>query len=196
MRLWTIQSMAAWELLQREQVLVAAPRYIDEDFIEPYTWLTKQMEYRLRSKSDSWPLWAWYQWNGINRPKPDLRSIGHLPKGERGVRIEFEQSDDGVLLSDFVLWHYVLNYWYLPETEADSDAFMAELSEHNLDDFLKRLLPAPYRQRIEDSWNRIFDLNWFDEYLTQPYSQKSIQATFWKLRFHQIRDVKAFTSRG
>ena len=45
-----------------------------------------------------------------------LAVCGHLPKGERGVRLELQVADDRVLLSDFDLWHYVLNYWYLPET--------------------------------------------------------------------------------
>ncbi len=190
--------MAAWKILQREQVLFADQRYSEDLFLDAYRWMTKQMERRIESKSEimSLPLWAWYQWDGIERRKPDLRSSGHLPKGQRGVRIEFEQSATGVLLSDFDLWHYVLNYWYLPRTIAEGDAFEAELSKHNLSFFEMKPLPVhAYHQRIEDSWNRIFDLDWVEEEISEPYAKKRIQATFWKLHFDQIKDVQVFTAR-
>ena len=197
MKLWTIQNMAAWEFLQREQVLVADRRYSIDCFREPYTWMVRQMRRRIRDNSETWPLWplwAWYQWRGIDRRKPDLRYRDHLGDGdERSVRIEFEQPDSGALLSDFQLWNYVLNRCYLPETRAAGDAFRAELREHNIEPALR--LPAAYHRRMADSWNRIFDLDWSPEGDKEPRDQKQIQATFWKLHLHQIRDVKFFTKR-
>ncbi|UYZ73367.1 DUF3841 domain-containing protein [Moraxella bovis] len=56
-------------------------------------------------------MWAWYHAHGANKPKPDLRKSGHLPKGERGVRIEFTLPKERVLLSNFDGWHAVLNDW-------------------------------------------------------------------------------------
>ena len=194
MTLWTIQSIAAWKILQREQVLFADQRYSEALFLDAYKWMAKKMEYRIEPESEitSLPLWAWYQWEGKRR-KPDLRSSGYLSKGQRGVRIEFEQSDKGVLLSDFELWHYVLNYWYLPRTVADGEAFEAELSEHNLSFFEMKPLPvSAYHQRIEDSWDRIFDLDWVDEEITHPFGKKSIQATFWKLHFGSNKRCAVF----
>jgi hypothetical protein len=38
---------------------------------------------------------------------------------ETGVRLELEIPDGTALLSDFSLWHYPLNYWYLPSTGED-----------------------------------------------------------------------------
>ncbi|MDE2697933.1 MAG: DUF3841 domain-containing protein [Gemmatimonadota bacterium] len=197
MTLWTIQSIAVWKILQREKVLFADQRYSEVLFFDAYRWMVKQMERRIESESEttSLPLWAWYQWEGKRR-KPDLRRSAHLPKGQCGVRIEFEQSDKGVLLSDFELWHYVLNYWYLPRNVADGEAFEAELSEHNLSFFEMKPLPVrAYHQRIEDSWDRIFDLDWTEEEISDPFSKKSIQATFWRLHLDQIRDVHFFTAR-
>ena len=190
--------MPAWKILQREKVLFADQRYSEDLFLDAYRWMTRQMKHRIESKSEtvSLPLWAWYQWDGIERRKPDLRSSGHLPKCQRGVRIEFEQSDKGVLLSDFDLWHYVLNYWYLPQTVTEREVFEAELSKHNLSFFEMKPLPVrAYHQRIEDSWNLIFDLDWVDEEISEPYDRKRIQATFWKLHFDQIKDVQVFTAR-
>ena len=87
--------MAAWKILQREQVLFVDQRYSEDLFLDAYRWMTKQMEHRIESESEtmSLPLWAWYQWDGIERRKPDLRSSGHLPKGQRGVRIEFPKAN-------------------------------------------------------------------------------------------------------
>ena len=202
MTLWTIQSIAAWNILQREQVLFADQRYSSDLCLDAYRWLVKQMERRIgpRPENTSLPLWAWYQWDDVKRRKPDLRFSAHLPQGQRGVRIEFEQSDKGVLLSDFVLWHHVLNYSYLPRTIADDEAFDAEfdaeLSKHNLSFSETKHLPVrAYHQRIEKSWERIFDLDWFAEDITHPVDKKSIQATFWQLHFDQIRDVQFFTAR-
>ena len=205
MTLWTIQTFAAWEKLQRSQVLVCNPRYSlpsrdlwsSDRTRGAYAWMVKQMRRRLEAQSEaSFPLWGWYQYNGIKQRKPDLRRRAHLPKGTRGVRIEFEAPEKTVLLSDFDLWHFALNYYYLPENEADDDAFERLLSDHNLtSEHLASTKRAPYHQRIQASWECIFDLTWEEEYCAHPYSEKSIQATFWKLHMHQIRDVKVFTSR-
>ncbi len=182
--------MTAWKILQREQVLFTDPKYSDDLFRPFYRWMTKQMECRIGFKPEavSLPLWAWYQYDGIERRKP----------AQRGARIKFEQSDKGVLLSDFGLWNYVLNDQYLPRTTADYEAF--EAFENNL--FAGRLPVRAYQQglreyseRKEDSWNRIFDLDWVAEGITTPYEEKRIQATFWELHFDQIKDVQVFTAR-
>ncbi len=43
-------------------------------------------------------------------------------------RLKLECPADRVLLSDYSLWHYVLNYWYLPSSEADGDAFERDIA--------------------------------------------------------------------
>ena len=191
MILWTIQSIKAWEELQQRSVLYANPRYVDNDFLPAYGWMTEQMRKRLgmRPSEDSLPLWAWYQWEDERSRRPDLRSSGHLPKGEPGVRIEFEIEDNLVLLSDFELWHYVLNYWYLPTSEAEGESFEAELANQGLSFYETKPLPNPiYHKRIEKNWERIFDMEWAPEGIASPTPEKSIQATFWELC---IDDVKS-----
>lgn len=130
--------------------------------------------------------------------KPDLRSSGHLLKGERGVRIEFRVSDRLILLSDFDLWHYVLNYWYLPESEKDAEDFEAELSRRGLSYYsTKPLRNAAFHKKITESWARIFDLDWADrkQSIAHPRAKKSIQASCWELRRNQVRDVRFFRAR-
>ena len=133
------------------------------------------------------PIWAWYQWEGVNGRKPDLRSAGYLPRGERGVRVELEVDEDRVLLSDFDLWHYVLNYWYLPKSEKDGEDFEKGLAHAGLSFYgcnhKHTLGNIRYRHRIERSWERIFLIDWSDRAhaIALPQEKKSIQATLWEL---------------
>lgn len=90
-----------------------------------------------------------------------------------------------MLLSDVELWHYVLNSWYVPQSEADAAAFKAEFQLPN----------SAYEDHMRRSWLRIFDLDWFDEYTAHPRAQKTIQAVFWELHLDQVRHVQHFTAR-
>ena len=174
-----------------------------KDFLGPYLWMAEQMERRLkvpRPSKDAMPIWAWHQWEGKRR-KPDLRSGGHLPKGEQGVRLELQVADGRVLLSDFDLWHYVLNYWYLPETTKVGKAFEKKLAEAGLSfykcDHQHPLPHARFRREIERSWERIFDVEWADRKhaIAEPSQRKSIQATLWELSIDDVVRAKEFTAR-
>lgn len=110
MVIWSILTHQAWNELERKGRLRVARRHVTQEFLDPYHWMSKQMELRLkapRPSRDAMPIWAWYQWEGAGRHKPDLRASGYLPTGDRGVRAECRVADDRVLLSDFDLWHYV-----------------------------------------------------------------------------------------
>lgn len=195
MLLWTIQKVDAWKKLQQRCVLSGERQYVEPFFLNAYQWLVEQMEIRVgpQPESDAFPIWAWYQWEG-QKKKPDLRSSGYLPKGEWGVSIEFEVCEKRVLLSDFDLWHYVLNYWYLPLSLADGDRFEAELAEKGLSFYASKPLPdINYHRQIVESWHRIFDLGWYEEEISaQP---KSIQATLWELRLDDVRAIRTFKAR-
>lgn len=132
MILWTIQTENAWREFQSTGVLRGTrKRIMEQVWDSPYQWMIRQMEQRIAPPPTpgAYPVWAWMQWENTKRPKPDLRARGHLPKCESGIRIEFECPDSFALLSDFDLWHFVLNYWYLPESEVEGDEFEARLAE-------------------------------------------------------------------
>ncbi len=126
-----------------------------------------------------WPIWLWCQWRGSARRRPDLRASGHLPAGSAGVRIELELDAARVLRSDFDLWHYVLNGWYLPGSLADERAYDER----------------PDRRRIAPSWSRIFDLEWYHRQYTAARGYKSIQGVVWELRPDDVRGATLFTAR-
>ncbi len=204
MVIWSLLNPQAWDRLQRKGRLRASRRHVSRDVLfGPYLWMAEQMERRLkvpRPGKNAMPIWAWYQWEG-KRCKPDLRSGGHLPKGQPGVRLELQVADDRVLLSDFDLWHYVLNYWYLPASEKDCEAFEKKLVKAHLSFYKynhQHPLPhAQYRQAIEKSWERIFDVGWADRrhFIAVPKNKKSIQATLWEILLTDVVRAKEFTAR-
>jgi hypothetical protein len=202
-RIWSILTEQAWDHLQRRGRLRAARRHVIKEFLRPYIWMAEQMERRLsvpRPSKDAMTIWAWYQWEG-KRCKPDLRSAGYLTKGEQGVRVELQVDDRRVLLSDFDLWHYVLNYSYLPESEEAGEAFEKKLAKAGFSfckcDHQHPLPHAQYRREIEESWERIFDIGWADRRhrIADPPKKKSIQATLWEILLADVANAKEFTAR-
>jgi hypothetical protein len=196
--LWTIQTAEAWQTLQRKGVLRPESHHVEQRFLESYKWLVTQMCQRIgpQPADCDFPVWAWYQWYDCRRPRPDLRFGAHLPKGTEGFRLEIELSHSQVLLSDFELWHYVLNYHYLPESEEDGEAFDAELEQTGLCPCTTKPLPhRQYDQRVRDSWLRIFDLGWSAKAIASPMEDKSIQAVFWELQVEQIKSAQRFIAR-
>lgn len=195
MRLWTIQTYKAYEKLLDFGVVYGEYQWGDTQLREKYLWMVDEMVKRIGDPpyENILPLWAWYQYEGKQKA-PDLRGSGFLAPGVKGVRIEFEIPLNDVVLSDFELWHYVLNNWYLADSKVDMENFDLRLKafEHRLDRFN---YPKEIQKEIENSWQRIFDLEFQDDYITGSQESRSIQATFWKLRIESVKSVTTFTAR-
>jgi hypothetical protein len=203
MVIWSILTQQAWEELQQKGRLQAKFCHADKDHLAAYTWMVAQMERRLtisRPSEDTMPIWVWSQW-WSDRRRPDLRASGHLPRGCQGVRVELQVEDERVLLSDFDLWHYVLNYWYLPTSEKEGESFEKKLTGAGLPVFgythQKPPAHAKFRREVERSWERIFDLSWTDpeHFIVQRSSDRSIQGTMWGLLLEDVVDMTEFVAR-
>jgi hypothetical protein len=200
MILWTIQTETAWRAFRAKGVLRGIRSRVPTEpgWADSYAWMARQMTRRIGPppSAKSYPVWAWFQYNGASRPKPDLRCSALLSRGKRGVRIEFECPDQLVLLSDFELWHCVLCYSMLDESEAESERFDEELKQRGISMPFPRPLPDPeLHRRIEQSWERIFDLDWDADGWCHERAVKSIQATVWQLTVDQVRRETHFTAR-
>ena len=142
------------------------------------------------------PVWAWSQWHDWRQRRPDLRSRGHLPPGEPGVLLEFTAPATDVILSDFQLWHHALNYWYLPTNGADRREFDRYLQRRGLDYFRDK--PVPDRaahQRIQRSWEVIFDIDRALPGYSPARRNKAIQACLWAIPVAWVTRVTRFTGR-
>jgi hypothetical protein len=198
--LWTIQTLGALRTLEKAGVLRADVHVACADWLPAYRWMIDQMTKRVGPPPSrhTMPLWAWCQWLDARHAKPDLRARGHVSRAERAVRIEFEIAEDRVLLSDFDLWHHVLNHWYIPASQRDDRRFDADLARWSDNPAAPhRLQRHPnIRNQIQKSWTRIFDLAWRNRYAgAHPRRDRAIQATLWELRLDMVRDTTPFIGR-
>lgn len=177
MRLWTIQPVAIWELIQREGSYRCDPALaIDgKDWPDSYDWMAGQMCARIGPPPPGvrWPAWAWEK-------KPDLRKSIGRNNTDPYARLTLEVPESDVILSEFEDWHFVLMDSYLALTEAESNA-----NEN-----------ATLEER-EASWERIFDL----DYVRDAWQggggreERRVQATLWELRREHVWGAEVFMPR-
>lgn len=203
MRIWSIQSIEAWEHLQRHGSLLARRQHRAGDWPHAYDWMRAQLIRRIGPppESDVEPLWGWYQWCSKST-RPDLRALRHYwgPEGNH-VMIECELPEREVLLSDHDAWHFVLNDWHLALDEQKGDAYngLRRLYEGKAGhDKFRRLIERRLKRLKRDrqeSWELIFDLDALDNDYWGRTSDKSIQACFWTINLNQVNSCKPFRSR-
>ena len=144
--------------------------YIEGDkceymFQKKYDWLMNQMEKRIPGyKKENGLVFLWTK-------KPDLRTTGHLNKGEEGVLITVDLPESRVLLSNFIAWHCVLNN------------IKAELYENEKIDKFK-------------SWERIFDLKLCSSEASSYFAyDDKVQGCTSKISIKNIKSIRFFKSK-
>ena len=196
MKLWTIQPIEFYNELIRNGQIHCSEKYIDSYFKESYSWIITQMENRIgkRPNKSIYPIWSWYQYKNNESKRPDLRTSGLLSKGTKGVRIEFEKPKIEILLSDFNLWHFVLNYWHISDNKEQKLEFEKLLELSNVEFIDKKNYTLELKNILESSWNKIFDMNYYSSYTAEIFNRKKIQATFWTLKSSEIVKVDFFSA--
>ncbi len=188
MKLWTIQSPEAWEVLCRTGVLTCPNDKVTDGFEDAYKWFIEQMELRLKTSRPEGcsMLWAWQLYNGKTDLTVDDVKYYSRPVGERGYLIGIEVPDEHVLLSDFMSWHSVLNGFYLSNTEAEDEEFDRRLEAAGFRNAGISSAPPPFDGEIRESWNRIFELQSSPGWRHGPEGVQDVQATFFQLRMDQV----------
>ncbi|MDQ1146528.1 hypothetical protein QE429_003355 [Bacillus sp. SORGH_AS 510] len=166
---WTIQTIDAWENAKQLGFLSGDPNKIWPEFSDAYNWMMQQMKKKIPKYTGEYPIWLWTE-------KPDLRRYGHLNKGERGVLLKVEIEDSRLLLSDFMAWHSVIYNTYF---------FIDEDEDH--------LFYTSNRTAIEESWQRIFDLEFLEQ--NSNWGDVRIQGVTGKLTLDEISIVREFIAR-
>ena len=182
MKLWTTQPVAFYEELMEKGINYCKQvSQMAEDYHVAYQWMVEQMLERIGEPplpDIKQPIWAWYQYTCKKKRKPTLSSLNKTNPEEREVLMELEMPDCVVLLSDFDLWHYPLNHWFL-----GADRKLDKLCEpyYGHTEFDKR--PSEVQRVIMDSWVKIFDLNHRNRYYaSKARKNRSIQATLWLVK--------------
>ena len=181
MLLWTVQHRAAYEQMFQTGTLRAneAHLFCGDELKFAYDWLAAQMRERVGEPPEgvNYPVWAWYQYNGM-RKRPDMRGPHrrYRARGTPIVLLTVDVPEKNVLLSDFDMWHCVLNNGYIDVDEADDESFCGGQVE------------------IEQSWRHVLEIETAFE-LYGGAEERSIQATMWEIRAEWVKKAEFFTSR-
>lgn len=193
LQLWSIQTVGAYQELRRTGVLSVSGDHIDPSFARAYRWMGSELERRVAKPpgfTGSYPVWAWFQYDGLHRKKPRLRDAGLLEPGSKGVLLDLIVEPELVLLSDFQKWHAVLNEDYLPIDSCDQDAFDDWVSSADDSEEMKRLV----RDRVEASWSRIFDVEARASDCWEGPEKREIQAVLWQIEATMVSSVEGFVA--
>lgn len=200
MKVWTIHEAHVWDALNANGVWRAHRERVDGAATYPwaYGWLRRQLAQRIGPCADDaqMPVWVWVQYRDPAHRRPDLRRRGHLPPGRDGVRIELEVAPERILQSDFELWHFALNYWYLAQSQDDDDDFEQAVKRARLCYYLQKPLPDPrLHARMESSWEYIFELGAGSDYLGTADVPRTIQGVMWEMRLDDVTGHTLFRAR-
>lgn len=197
MRVWAIETKEDWlRAGDRAFVSQAVP---DPQLAHPEEWLWRQLISHLGPPSHSVrsPVYVWVQYESAIKPRPDLRSSWHLEKGVTGVRVELDLDEQDLLLFDSELWCLTLNRSYIPEDEQDAEQFetwaLEELGKEA--DKNARWQSPAYRDRVVESWTKMFDLDWESPGYAAKREQTTILGATWLLPLNRVVSVREFTAR-
>lgn len=111
------------------------------------------------------------------------------------MRVDFLVSSDRVLLSDFEAWHAVLNCWYLPLSEEESENWDIRCERAGIKIGWENWSPpSPFKEVLMRSWKRIFDrelLKTHPDYI----GGETIQACIENVYMDEVVTVTYFTAR-
>ncbi|MEA4832796.1 MAG: DUF3841 domain-containing protein [Oscillospiraceae bacterium] len=189
MRLWTIQPKTLYEKLKTVKIIhcdqTKSDLITEWGYSPAYDWLIEQMISKIGTPPEyvKYPIWAWHTVDWQHK-KPDLRRREFRGYSEDQVCIEIEIPDSDVLLSDEVMWLYVLNNYYYGNSTCDQ-MFDTESK------WFDSLSPDEQLAAKSKSWKKIFDVFPCGEN-RQDSAGQYIQATFWELKYDQIQLVRHF----
>jgi hypothetical protein len=183
-RLWTVQSLEAWAVLDGTGVLRALRERAEKDFLSAYDWMAAEMRRRIGPPPDGTtiPLWADALRNGCStgaRIRSQRRFV--LDAGSpTDVFIEVEVPVERVLFSDFHAWETgPLCGWFL-SGRGKREGFARYWKRYGVpDDVVWKETPGE-AEVILASWPRVFE----------PQRMRCcVQATLWEIKREDVREA-------
>lgn len=189
MKVYTIQAEEILYKLEKTSKVFADKRFIcAKDFRSSYNWYLKQAQKYCPAWEGDSMWWVWLE-------KPDLRAWRYFRDTRSGktknmVLLELEIDPKLILVSDFELWHFVLNQSYLPYNEKEDKRF-----DKRSKGKLFESLPKNLKKEVVKSWERCLKLGStsFKKFSKDFLSQKQIfQGIIPYIEKVQVKKVKRF----
>ncbi|WP_344732699.1 DUF3841 domain-containing protein [Nocardioides fonticola] len=188
LRMWTIQSPTAYQVLCRDGILRGSPDHVDPDHSHAYPWLEDQAT-RLLPTPPGTLLWLWARVEAAY-----LRRAARY--GDDEVLLEVEVPRAHALVSAFGLWHTCLNGWpVVTQAPGEPEQLWLERLERIYDIYSEaRQANEPDLELLEEvmqwSWHAVLDEDDFE-------SGESLQAVVHQIEARQVRSaVRLRSSKG
>lgn len=181
---WTRQHIKSLDDIRNHGVFIAKREYIEDQYrdiapfyINLYKWFVHAAKTRLEvPKGIEFPIWCSVSREGMLNPI------------EGTLCYELEVDSDKVVYFDGKKWDSVPNHWYVPESEEDLESYNESISKLGLDVNTISFIQGKYanlypleKNRVINSWYRIFDIDKWDMYTTQ--------ANIWEIRPEMIKRI-------
>ena len=177
MRVYTVQTLAAYHKMREQGYLVGDKDYAWKEFIQSYKWMMKQMNHRIEGYNGiDYPIWVWKR--RVNRNESAL-----LPKGTKGVILTLEIPEDQILWSEFEGWHFVLNNDPFTESEEEWKIYLENKDSFPVEKTWTKIFDFELLRSLDNSWNGKFDEEW-------------IQGVTPKITMDMIKKVTRFIAKG
>lgn len=184
--LWTRQDEKSLRQLEKNGVIHNKREYIEaqyediaDHFIKLYRWFVEAASRRVpKPENVEFPIWCSVSLANMLRPS------------EGTVCYELELPRDKVIYFDGSKWDYVLNHIYIPRDDQDQKEYLEDLKrkgfkdEFNLYEGKYAHLYPLERKRIIDSWERIFTIDNWNEFV--------VQGNIWEIRPEYIKRIQRF----
>lgn len=181
--LWTRQDIKSLNELEANGVIRIKRRHLEEKFgdiaeyiIKLYNWFVDQAD-KIVAKPDGVEFPIWCSISEKNMLRPTENTVVYV--------LEVDRSQ--ILYFDGVKWDQALNHLYIPKDEEDKEKYMKDIRKKGFkDEFsvfdgpISHFYPEE-KQRIIDSWTRVFEIDEWDIF--------KIQANIWEIRQDMIKDI-------
>lgn len=152
------------------------------EFISAYNWMTGQMMDKgiTEGKSTGFPFWGWRRFDGRDGitilKSTEWNTECYCFDATETCILELSIPDNEILLSDFDLWHFVLNNSYLNNAQTDEEW-------EEKDNWFDSLPKKKQENEKLKSWKQVLDIDQND--LTVKY----IQGTFWSIKPEYVLSI-------
>lgn len=177
--LWSFQPVNVVEQLKRGETFICNPEKSEllqseqgtpyQDFHRSYEWISEKLSQKFEKPDNvSFPIWSWYKTYG-KYEKPDLRQFSMYDNNYSLIELSYNENE--VLLSNFDLWHNVINNSYCAVTTIEEEESLYTESQKYFDE----LLFNSSQKQIEESWESIFNIE-------KEENNSFIQACTWLIK--------------